>query len=93
MIHWKKLILGYLHQHQSEEIPHSNYQHTSPTVEATSVPLVGGGTTTLRDDGLEAEWVPPLPKGDGAATEGLSIGWTDEGGLVESWIILGCKMN
>jgi hypothetical protein len=32
--------------------------------------------------------------GDGAATgEGPTIGWTDEGGLVESWIILGCQLD
>jgi hypothetical protein len=95
MIHWKKQN-EYLHQHQSEEIPHSNYQHTSPSVVENFRPplLVGGSSATLKDDGLEAEWVPPLPKGDGAATgEGPTIGWTDEGGLVESWIILRCQLD
>jgi hypothetical protein len=64
---------------------------SSPSVVENFRPplLVGGSSATLEDDGLEAEWEPPLHKGDGAATEGLSIGWTVEGGLVESWTILG----
>jgi hypothetical protein len=55
--------------------------------------LVGGSSATLEDDGLEAEWEPPLPQGDGAATEGLSIGWTVEGGLVESWDYSGMSIG
>jgi hypothetical protein len=64
--------------------------------------LVGGSSATLKDDGLEAEWVPPPPKGADGATEGPTNGWTDVENLLKvgffwdiNWtvVVAGCSFE